>query len=142
LFQSWEYRVFGLGFVHEFYRPVASFVTLKYTIISDLKRKSVKSLKLTTNCTDNILANTPQAKKRARQNDKRRIHNMSQRSALRTAIKKLLKLISDKNADEAKAAYQSAVSHIDRASSKGLHHANRAARLKQRLNNRLRAISN
>jgi len=87
------------------------------------------------------LANTPQAKKRARQNDKRRIHNMSQRSALRTAIKKLLKLISDKNADEAKAAYQSAVSHIDRASSKGLHHANRAARLKQRLNNRLRAIS-
>lgn len=87
------------------------------------------------------MANTPQAKKRARQNDKRRIHNMSQRSALRTAIKKLLKLISDKNADEAKAAYQSAVSHIDRASSKGLHHANRAARLKQRLNNRLRAIS-
>ncbi len=87
------------------------------------------------------MANTPQAKKRARQNDKRRIHNMSQRSALRTAIKKLLKLISDKNKDEAKAAYQSAVSHIDRASSKGLHHANRAARLKQRLNNRLRAIS-
>ncbi|MBX2870284.1 MAG: 30S ribosomal protein S20 [Acidiferrobacterales bacterium] len=87
------------------------------------------------------MANSPQAKKRARQNDKRRIHNMSQRSALRTAIKKLLKLIKDNNAEEAKAAYQVASARIDRAASKGLHHANRAARLKKRLNNRLRSLS-
>jgi len=66
---------------------------------------------------------------------------MSQRSALRTSIKKLLKQIADNNKDEAKAAYQEAVSRIDRAASKGLHPANRAARLKQRLNNRLRTLT-
>ncbi len=87
------------------------------------------------------MANSPQAKKRARQNDRRRLHNMSQRSALRTAIKKLLKLIKENNVEEAKNAFRDASSHIDRASSKGLHHANRAARLKQRLNNRVRALS-
>ncbi len=65
---------------------------------------------------------------------------MSQRSALRTSIKKLLKLIDAKNVDEAKTVYGETTSYIDRAASKGLHHANRAARLKRRLNNRLRAI--
>lgn len=72
---------------------------------------------------------------------KRRHHNMSQRSALRTSIKKLLKLINANNVDEAKAVYREASSQIDRAASKGLHHANRAARLKRRLNNRLRTIA-
>lgn len=66
---------------------------------------------------------------------------MSQRSALRTSIKKLLKLINDNDSEGAKSAYRDATSHIDRAASKGLHHANRAARLKKRLNNRLRALS-
>ncbi|MGI9316461.1 MAG: 30S ribosomal protein S20 [bacterium] len=87
------------------------------------------------------MANTPQARKRARQNTRRRIHNMSQRSALRTSIKKLLKLIGENNVDEAKSAYRDAASLIDRTASKGLHHSNRAARLKKRLNNRLRAIN-
>ncbi len=66
---------------------------------------------------------------------------MSQRSSLRTSIKKLLKLINDNNADEANAAFRETAAHIDRAASKGLHHANRAARLKRRLNTRLRALS-
>ena len=87
------------------------------------------------------MANSPQARKRARQNVKRRNHNMSQRSALRTSIKKLLKLIDANNVEGARAAYGETTSHIDRAASKGLHHANRAARLKRRLNNRLRAIA-
>lgn len=87
------------------------------------------------------LANTPQARKRARQNTKRRTNNMGQRSSLRTSIKKLLKLIEDNNVDEARNAYRDTASRIDRSASKGLHHANRAARLKKRLNNRLRAIS-
>jgi len=87
------------------------------------------------------LANSPQAKKRARQNITRRLRNMGQRSSLRTSIKKLLKQISDNNPEGAKAAYRDAVSSIDRASSKGIHHANRAARLKKRLNNRLRNMT-
>ena len=87
------------------------------------------------------MANSPQARKRARQNDKHRIRNMSQRSSLRTSIKKFLKLVSGKNREEAAGAYRDATASIDRAVSKGLHHKNRAARLKKRLNNRLRALS-
>ena len=87
------------------------------------------------------MANSPQARKRARQSARRRIHNMSQRSALRSAIKKLLKKIEEKNLEEANKAYRAAVSGIDKAASKGLHHRNRAARLKHRLNNRLRTLS-
>ena len=87
------------------------------------------------------MANSPQARKRARQNVTRRLRNMGQRSALRTSIKKLLKQISDNNLEGAQTAYRDAVSSIDRATGKGLHHANRAARLKKRLNNRLRALA-
>ncbi len=87
------------------------------------------------------MANSPQARKRARQNIKRRHHNMSQRSALRTSIKKLLKLIQTHQIQEAKEAYRETSAHIDKAASKGLHHANRAARLKRRLHHRLRALA-
>ncbi|MDD9857590.1 MAG: 30S ribosomal protein S20 [Gammaproteobacteria bacterium] len=97
------------------------------------------------------MANSPQARKRARQNISRRQRNMSQRSSLRTAIKKFLKLVNEpKKSDKsdksdsreaAADAYREAASHIDRAVSKGLHHKNRAARLKKRLNNRLRALN-
>ncbi len=89
----------------------------------------------------NHLANSPQARKRARQNVKRRIHNMSIRSALRSAIKKFLKLVAKNDSAMATAAYRDAVSDIDSAVSKGLHHKNRAARLKSRLNNRLRSMT-
>ena len=86
------------------------------------------------------MANSPQARKRARQSITRRNRNMSQRSSLRTSIKKFLKLVEEKDTDNASAAYRDAASSIDRAASKGLHHPNRAARLKKRLNNRLRAL--
>lgn len=86
------------------------------------------------------MANSPQARKRARHNIKRRIRNMSQRSSLRTSIKKFLKLAVANDRPAATAAYREAASGIDRATSKNLHHKNRAARLKKRLNNRLRAL--
>ena len=70
---------------------------------------------------------------------------MSQRSALRTAIKKFLKLAGGPkkkgNREDATGAYREAAAGIDRAVSKGIHHKNRAARLKKRLNNRLRALN-
>ncbi|MEM7194562.1 MAG: 30S ribosomal protein S20 [Pseudomonadota bacterium] len=87
------------------------------------------------------MANSPQARKRARQNTRRRARNMSQRSSLRTTIKRFLKSIEEKNIEAAQGAYRESVSAIDKAASKGLHHANRAARLKKRLNNRLRALA-
>ncbi len=66
---------------------------------------------------------------------------MSIRSSLRTSIKKLLKLIAEKNKEAASTAYRDAVSSIDSAASKGLHHKTRAARLKSRLNNRLKSLN-
>ena len=87
------------------------------------------------------MANSPQARKRAKQNTVRRLRNHSQRAAVRTAIKKLDAAIEAKDVDGAKAAYLSSVSMIDRATVKGLHHKNRAARLKSRLNKRVKAIA-
>ncbi|MGK0441194.1 MAG: small subunit ribosomal protein S20, partial [Pseudohongiellaceae bacterium] len=60
------------------------------------------------------MANSPQAKKRARQGEKRRQHNASLRSMVRTSIKKVLAAIDDGKADEAQAAYAAAVPVIDR----------------------------
>ncbi|GIR14758.1 MAG: hypothetical protein CM15mP25_5130 [Gammaproteobacteria bacterium] len=55
------------------------------------------------------VANSPQARKRARQNDKRRAHNASLRSLVRTKIKQVIAAADTGNADDARAAYDSAV---------------------------------
>ena len=94
----------------------------------------------TRNHPETIVANTIQSRKRARQNTRRRLRNMSGRSALRTAIKKFLKLAGGGDREAAAGAYRAAGAAIDRAANKGLHRKNRAARLKRRLNNRLRAL--
>lgn len=87
------------------------------------------------------MANSPQAKKRARQAEKRRNHNASLRSLVRTNIKKVNAAIGSGNADEAKAAYASAVPVIDRMADKGIIHKNKAARHKSRLNAKVKALS-
>jgi small subunit ribosomal protein S20 len=78
------------------------------------------------------LANSPSAGKRARQAEKRRVHNQSRRSALRTAIKKVVRAVESKDQDAA-AAYRSAVPVIDRMATQGIIHKNKAARHKRRL---------
>ena len=87
------------------------------------------------------MANSPQARKRARQSEKARIHNMSQRSTLRTAIKKILKSVAANDAAAAKTALVEATVLADKAVSKGLIHANKAARIKSRLNQKVKAIA-
>ena len=64
--------------------------------------------------------------------------NASQRSMLRTAVKKVLKAIEAKDAAGAEAAFASAQPMLDRFSSRGLIHKNKAARHKSRLNARIR----
>ena len=85
------------------------------------------------------MANTRQAKKRARQAQAHRLHNASQRSAMRTAIKKVLAATDEGNAEAAKAAYAEAVPVIDRAVTHGIIHKNKAARHKSRLNAKVKA---
>lgn len=87
------------------------------------------------------MANTPQARKRARQNTVRRVRNHAQASSMRTIIKKFVKAINANDSETAKTVYQQAASEIDKAVKKNLHSKNRAARLKSRLNNRLKSLS-
>jgi small subunit ribosomal protein S20 len=86
------------------------------------------------------LANSAQATKRARQAEIHRQRNASQRSNMRTAIKKVIALIEAGDSDAAKQAYVQAVPVIDSAAGKGLIHANKAARHKSRLNQHIRKM--
>ena len=86
------------------------------------------------------MANSAQATKRARQAENNRQRNASQRSMLRTAIKKVVAAIDAGDADAAKEAYKGAVPLIDRMAGKGLIHANKAARHKSRLNQHIRSL--
>jgi small subunit ribosomal protein S20 len=86
------------------------------------------------------LANTAQAKKRARQAVRHRAHNVALRSKARTHIKKVVDIIESKDKAAAQDAYRQAVKVIDAVVGKGLLHKNTAARHKSRLNTRIRAL--
>lgn len=86
------------------------------------------------------MANSPQARKRARQNSSRRQRNASQRSALRTAIKRVRLAIDNGDKESADTAYQAATPLIDRCAQRGLIKKNTASRYKSRLNQRVRSI--
>lgn len=86
------------------------------------------------------MANSPQARKRARQAEKHRQLNASQRSMMRTEVKKVVKAIEAGDKTAAETAYRSAVPLLDSMATKGLIHKNKAARHKSRLNARIRAL--
>lgn len=87
------------------------------------------------------MANTVQAKKRARQAEKHRQHNASFRSMVRTAIKRVVAAIETGDKDQAQAAYTAAVPVIDRMADKGIIHKNKAARHKSRLNAQIKDLA-
>lgn len=87
------------------------------------------------------MANSAQARKRARQNDKNRLQNASRRSMMRTRIKSVLKAVEAGDKTLAETSYRDAVSLIDKNAKVGLLHKNQAARFKSRLNNRIRAMA-
>ncbi len=86
------------------------------------------------------MANTAQAKKRARQAEDHRAHNTSMRSMLRTYVKKVVNAIASGNKAEAEVAYKEASPLLDSMARKGLIHKNKAARQKGRLNNHIRGM--
>jgi len=79
-------------------------------------------------------------KKRARQAERIRPHKASQRSMLRTYIKKVVNAIEAKDKEAAQNAYQAAVPVIDAMVTKGIIHKNKAARHKSRLNSHVKAL--
>jgi len=86
------------------------------------------------------LANIKSAKKRAIQSEKRRQHNASRRSMMRTLTKKVIVAIASGNKEEATAAFVAAQPILDRMAAKGLIHANKAARVKSRLSAKIKAL--
>ncbi len=87
------------------------------------------------------MANIKSAEKRAKQAVKRRAHNMAARSRLRSSIKKVLNAIGAGNKDDASSALKAAQPVIDTMVSKGIIHANKAARHKRELNAKVKALA-
>lgn len=86
------------------------------------------------------MANIESAKKRARQTIKREARNTSLRSRVYTYLKKARKALSAGSKAEAQESVKAAFSQIDKMVPKGIFHKNKAARLKSRLNARLKKL--
>ncbi len=86
------------------------------------------------------MANTAQAKKRARQAEKHRQHNTGMRSQLRTAIKKIHTAIASKDQTAANASFRETQPIIDKMVGKGIIHPNKAARHKSRMNAQIKGM--
>ena len=86
------------------------------------------------------MANTKQAAKRAKQSLKHRGANVSLRTELRTAIKKVTKAIEAGDAKTADATLRAETSTLDRIAGKGIIHKNKAARHKSRLAANVKAL--
>lgn len=84
------------------------------------------------------MANTPSAKKRIRQNEKRRLRNRAVRSAVRGSVKSAREALGAKTPDSV-AVVREAIRAIDRAVTKGIIHPNTAARRKSSLARKLNA---
>ncbi len=87
------------------------------------------------------MANSAQARKRARQADKQRDHNASLRSELRTAIKKVAKAIESGDKAAAKVVFSESTSIVDSVADKKVIHKNKAARHKSRLSAAIKAMA-
>ena len=87
------------------------------------------------------MANTKQAAKRAKKSIKQRAANVSLRTTLRSAIKRVQKAIAAGDAKAAEAALRTEQSTIDSVADKRIIHKNKAARHKSRLAQQVKALS-
>ena len=86
------------------------------------------------------MANSAQARKRARQAEKHRQRNAGRRSEMRTELKKVTTAIDAGDKAAAQDALKVAAPMLDSLANKGLIHKNKAARHKSRLNAKIRAL--
>ncbi|MGR3714510.1 MAG: 30S ribosomal protein S20 [Shimia sp.] len=87
------------------------------------------------------MANTPQAKKRARQNERRLEVNKARRSRIRTHLRKVEEAIDSGDKEAATAALRAAQPELMRGVTKGVYHKNTASRKMSRLSARVKAIA-
>ncbi len=86
------------------------------------------------------MANIKSSKKRARQEIVKRERNLSRKTALKTAVKKVLTALALGDVAAAKANLKEAEAKISRARGKGLLHANTASRKVSRLAQRISSV--
>jgi small subunit ribosomal protein S20 len=86
------------------------------------------------------MAHSLSAKKRIRQNEKRRTVNRTRRTTVKTAVRKFLDVVQGGDAQAAEQAYRKASKTLDQTAAKGTLHRNAAARRKSRLAKRLGAL--
>ncbi len=87
------------------------------------------------------MANTPSAKKRVRQIERRTEVNTARKSRIKTFIRKVEEAIASGDASAAKSALQAAQPEIMRGATKGVMHANTASRKVSRLASRVKALA-
>ncbi len=86
------------------------------------------------------MANTPQAKKRARQNERRFEINKARRSRVRTYLRKVEEAIESGDQEAAKSALRAAQPELMRGVSRGIFHKNTVARKMSRLSSRVKSL--
>jgi small subunit ribosomal protein S20 len=86
------------------------------------------------------MANTPQSKKRALQNEKRHVVNRARRSRIRTFLRKVEEAIASGDKDAAGAALRAAQPELMRGVTRGVFHKNTASRKMSRLASRVKAL--
>jgi len=87
------------------------------------------------------MANSPQARKRIRRNDRRAEVNTARVSRVRTFTRKVEEAIASGDADAAAAALRAAQPEIMRGVAKGVMHKNTASRKVSRLSRRVKALA-
>ena len=86
------------------------------------------------------MANSPQARKRARQNASRFAINKARRSRIRTFLRRVEEAIASGDKGAAETALRSAQPELMRGVTKGVLHRNTAARKMSRLSGRVKAL--
>lgn len=100
----------------------------------------MRALFLHSRIQEKLLANSLQAKKRAKQAEVRRKRNASRRSMMRTYVKAVVNAIDSNDKETAEKAYKKAVPILDKAAQYGLISRNKAARHKSRLNAQIKVM--
>jgi small subunit ribosomal protein S20 len=86
------------------------------------------------------MPNTSSAKKRLRQNEKRRIQNRSAKSHMKTYIRRLREAVQSGDSAKVQSEFREVQKKIDQAASKRLIHKNAASRTKSRLHKLVKAV--
>src|SRR5262249_1262056 len=84
-------------------------------------------------CQGEPMPHTKSAKKRLRQNIKRRAHNRATKKAVKKQIKRFLEVVKTGTPEQAKEAYNTTAKRLDKAAAKRVIHPNLAARKKSQL---------